>query len=122
MSVMLRDLKTHYLALANPTRLRIIARLARDGEMNVNDLARQLRVSQPRASWHLRMLRRARIVETRKIGREVVCSLNREAIREFQQHLDRLVSLPFRRPAAAAPATVDMGAVGPPAAIARGEG
>lgn len=122
MSVMLRDLKTHYLALANPTRLRIIARLARDGEMNVNDLARQLRVSQPRASWHLRMLRRARIVETRKIGREVVCSLNREAIREFQQHLDRLVSLPFRRPAAATPATVDMGAVGPPAAIARGEG
>jgi ArsR family transcriptional regulator len=122
MSVMLRDLKTHYLALANPTRLRIIARLARDGEMNVNDLARQLRVSQPRASWHLRMLRRARIVETRKIGREVVCSLNREAIREFQQHLDRLVSLPFRRPAAAAPAPVDMGAVGPSAAIARGEG
>ncbi len=123
MSMMLRDLKIHYLALANPTRLRIIARLARDGEMNVNDLARQLRVSQPRISWHLRLLRRARIVETRKLGREVVCSLNRLAIREFQQHLDRLVNLPFRRPESATPSQPPLGvAPAAPPAVARGEG
>ncbi len=123
MSVMLRDLKIHYLALANPTRLRIIARLARDGDMNVNDLAKQLRVSQPRISWHLRLLRRARVVETRRSGREVVCSLNRAAIREFQQHLDRLVNLPFRRddqPGQAA--GMNLSGSAPPAAVARGEG
>jgi DNA-binding transcriptional ArsR family regulator len=91
MSLLLHDLKTHYLALSNPTRLRIIARLARDGEMTVNDLARQLRVSQPRMSWHLRLLRRAHIVEKRRSGREVVCSLNSAAIEQVQQHWDRLV-------------------------------
>ncbi len=124
MSLLLHDLKVHYLALANPTRLRIIARLAREGDLQVNDLARQLRVSQPRISWHLRLLRRARIVETHRSGREVRCSLNRAAIREFQHHLTRLVNIPLSGGQAVGPAPA--GELQPPAvapqAIARGEG
>jgi len=123
-SVLLRDLKVHYLALANPTRLRIIARLAREGDLQVSDLARQLRVSQPRISWHLRLLRRARIVETHRSGREVRCSLNRAAIREFQHHLTRLVNLPLPGGPAVGPAVSSE--LQSPAvarqALARGEG
>ena len=53
------ELPDHFLAFANPTRLRILQRLGEVGEENVNDLALHLRMSQPRISWHLRMLRAA---------------------------------------------------------------
>jgi len=51
------ELTDHFLALANPTRLRILERLGAVGEENVNDLAAHLHMSQPRISWHLRMLK-----------------------------------------------------------------
>jgi DNA-binding transcriptional ArsR family regulator len=83
-----RELPDHFLALANPTRLRIIERLAQVREENVNDLARYLRMSQPRISWHLRMLRLGGVIRTRKDGRQVYCSIDFDNIarkrREFE--------------------------------------
>jgi DNA-binding transcriptional ArsR family regulator len=59
------ELPDHFLALANPTRLRILERLGAVGEESVNDLAVHLRMSQPRISWHLRMLRVENIARER---------------------------------------------------------
>ena len=69
-------------ALADPTRLRIVARLAQ-GDGTVSDLMRYVDLSQPLVSWHLRRLRTARLVETRRQGRETICSLGREALLQF---------------------------------------
>ena len=69
-------------ALADPTRLRILQRLSA-GEGTVSDLRRHVDLSQPLVSWHLRRLRAAGLVETRRAGREVICSLSREALRRF---------------------------------------
>lgn len=85
-------LNDHLLALANPTRLRIIEELAA-GESSVNDLAARLRIAQPLISWHLRMLRMGGVVRTRREGRQVYCSLDREAIKEKQDDLHRLLGL-----------------------------
>jgi DNA-binding transcriptional ArsR family regulator len=85
-------LHDHLLALANPTRLRIIEELA-VGESSVNDLAARLRIAQPLISWHLRMLRLGGVVRTRREGRQVYCSLDQEAIREKQGELHRLLGL-----------------------------
>jgi ArsR family transcriptional regulator len=49
-------------AVAEPTRLRLLALLAR-GELNVKDLTRVLNQSQPRISRHLRLLAEAGLVE-----------------------------------------------------------
>jgi len=49
-------------AVAEPTRLRLLALLAR-GELNVKDLTRILNQSQPRISRHLRLLAEAGLVE-----------------------------------------------------------
>src|SRR5574342_882052 len=49
-------------AVAEPTRLRVLALLAR-GELNVKDLTRILNQSQPRISRHLRLLAEAGLVE-----------------------------------------------------------
>jgi DNA-binding transcriptional ArsR family regulator len=74
------DLSLHFEGLANPTRLKIVERLGHAVEVRVSELADFCKVSQPRMSWHLRILRRANIIRTRREGREVFCRLDREAI------------------------------------------
>jgi len=69
-------------ALADPTRLRILQRLA-DGDGTVTDLMHHVDLSQPLVSWHLRRLRTAGLVETRRQGRETICSLGRKALLQF---------------------------------------
>ena len=81
------DLKTMavvHKALADPTRLRIIGRLA-GGDGTVSDLMRHVDLSQPLVSWHVRRLRAAGLVQTRRSGRETICSLDREALARFHE-------------------------------------
>ncbi|HKW69900.1 MAG TPA: metalloregulator ArsR/SmtB family transcription factor [Candidatus Dormibacteraeota bacterium] len=87
------ELPDHFLAFANPTRLRILERLAKAGEVNVNDLAEYLHMSQPRISWHLRMLRLGGVIRTRREGRQVVCSLDVENIRRYRERLDQMLGM-----------------------------
>ena len=42
-------------------------------------------LSQPLVSWHLRRLKVAGLVETRRSGREVICTLSRDALERFHQ-------------------------------------
>jgi DNA-binding transcriptional ArsR family regulator len=87
------ELPDHFLAFANPTRLRILERLGQVGEESVNDLAQHLRMSQPRISWHLRMLRVGGVVRTRREGRQVYCSLDVENIGRERARLDQLLGI-----------------------------
>jgi DNA-binding transcriptional ArsR family regulator len=91
-----RELSDHLLALANPTRLRMLERLGKVGEESVNDLAAYLRMSQPRISWHLRMLRLGGVVRTRREGRQVYCSLDVENIARERARLDQLLGITDR--------------------------
>ena len=90
------ELPDHFLAFANPTRLRILERLAKAGEVNVNELAQHLHMSQPRISWHLRMLRVGGVIRTRRDGRQVYCSLDVENIRRFRERLDQMLGMSSR--------------------------
>ena len=90
------ELPDHFLGFANPTRLRILQRLGEKGEENVNDLAVHLRMSQPRISWHLRMLRVGGIIRTRREGRQVYCSLDIENIARERARLDQLLGIKDR--------------------------
>src|SRR5947209_12963471 len=87
-----RQLPLHFRALASPTRLRMLERLAEHGELSVKELAASLRMSQPRVSWHLALLRRGGAVRTRKEGRQVHCSLDLEGIRRHQLALWELLN------------------------------
>jgi ArsR family transcriptional regulator len=90
------ELPDHFLGFANPTRLRILERLGKAGEENVNDLATHLHMSQPRISWHLRMLRVGGIIRTRREGRQVYCSLDLENIARERARLDQLLGIKYR--------------------------
>ena len=87
------ELPDHFLAFANPTRLRILQRLGEVGEENVNDLAAHLHMSQPRISWHLRMLRVGGVIRTRRDGRQMYCSLDVENIARERGQLDELLGI-----------------------------
>jgi DNA-binding transcriptional ArsR family regulator len=81
-----RELSTNYRALADVTRLRILHTLwntTADPGITVTDLCESLRVSQPLMSWHLRILRRAGMVETHRVGRQAYCSVNQDVARDY---------------------------------------
>jgi DNA-binding transcriptional ArsR family regulator len=56
-------------ALADPTRRRILARLARSGEGSVTVLAKPFSISLPAISRHFRVLEKARLIQRRRAGR-----------------------------------------------------
>lgn len=88
----LREMAVYHKALADPTRLRILQRLAaRPG--TVTELIDHVDLSQPLVSWHLRRLRAAGLVETRRSGREVICTISREALNRFHARERDLLGL-----------------------------
>jgi ArsR family transcriptional regulator len=88
----LRDVAVVHKALADPTRLRLLQRLA-EGDGTVTDLMHHVDLSQPLVSWHLRRLRAAGLVETRRQGRETICSLRRETLLRFHSQELQLLGL-----------------------------
>ena len=80
-----KDLTKCFKALSDSARLRIVAQLAANTELNVSELVAALEVSQPLISWHLRKLERVSLVTVRRKGRQAYCSLNRGMLRRYLQ-------------------------------------
>ncbi len=64
----MRDLATRFTALADPTRLEMLALLLRRGELCVCDFVETLGITQSKASRHLRHLWTAGLLEDRRSG------------------------------------------------------
>ena len=80
----LREMVRYFYALKDILRLRVLMALAENAEMTVTELAQTLHVSQPLVSFHLQPLRVLGLVQVRRSGREVYCSLNLAEIQRFQ--------------------------------------
>jgi DNA-binding transcriptional ArsR family regulator len=87
----LRRLRVLYRALGDETRLRVIGLLAEFGPMPVGELSTRVGLSQPLISWHLRILRVAGLIDTRKNGRETICKLRTAAFEELHEAEARLI-------------------------------
>jgi DNA-binding transcriptional ArsR family regulator len=87
----LRELRIFYKALGDETRLRIIGLLAEGGPMPVHALSAGVGLSQPLISWHLRILRLARLIDTQRQGRAVICRLRLAAFEELHETEARLI-------------------------------
>ncbi|HEX6475401.1 MAG TPA: metalloregulator ArsR/SmtB family transcription factor [Candidatus Limnocylindria bacterium] len=88
----LRRLRTLYKALGDETRLRIIGLMAELGPVPVKTLSARVGLSQPLISWHLRILRLAGVIDTKRQGREVICRLRLAAFEELHEVEARLVA------------------------------
>jgi DNA-binding transcriptional ArsR family regulator len=73
-------------ALADPTRRRLVALLAR-GEVAAGELADRFPVSRPAISRHLRVLREAGLVRSRTEGKRRLYALDPSPLRELDDWL-----------------------------------
>lgn len=80
------DLAFH--ALADPTRRRIVERLAR-GEYPVMEIARRFSISQPAITKHLDALETAGIIGRRRAGRQRICYLRPDALNSSVEWIAR---------------------------------
>ena len=78
---------TAYAALAEPSRRQILD-LLRGGERSVGELVGPLKLSQPGASKHLRVLREAGLVEVRPDGRQRWYRLRAQPLAEVDEWLE----------------------------------
>ena len=76
-----------FAALADPTRRRILAHLAR-GEQRVTDLARPHKMSLPAISKHLRVLEKAGLLRRRRYGRVHEMQLEAEPLKQAAQWVE----------------------------------
>jgi ArsR family transcriptional regulator, arsenate/arsenite/antimonite-responsive transcriptional repressor len=86
-----RELKIMLKALADMARLTIVYHLVQHKEITVTALTDLLGLSQPLVSWHLRKLRRANLITTHRVGRQVYCSLNTNRFELCIQYLQGLI-------------------------------
>jgi ArsR family transcriptional regulator, arsenate/arsenite/antimonite-responsive transcriptional repressor len=83
-------------ALGHPVRLGVALRLAAEPETCACDFAEVFGVSQPTISQHLKVLRDAGLVTTRRRGTQICYSLDPGAIRRLSELLAGLAPQPAR--------------------------
>jgi len=74
-------------ALADPTRRRVFARVA-GGPCSVTEIARDLPVSRPAVSQHLRVLLDARLVDVHRQGRMRLYEMRAGGLDQLRRELD----------------------------------
>ncbi|MDJ0820486.1 MAG: metalloregulator ArsR/SmtB family transcription factor [Paracoccaceae bacterium] len=79
-----------FAALADPTRLQIVARLAETGEVDATELARPFAISQPAVSRHIKVLEQAGWVTRRRVGTRRPVRLNPQKVDEIHIWTGRL--------------------------------
>ena len=82
------DLDQLFQALADPTRRAILTRLS-EGPATIGNLARPLDMSFAGASKHVDVLVKSKLVDKRKVGRQQICRLNAEPMRELRDWLNQ---------------------------------
>ncbi|CAM5766680.1 hypothetical protein LMIY3S_01903 [Labrys miyagiensis] len=91
-------------ALADPTRRLIVERLSR-GPASVQELARPITMSLPSVLQHLQVLEASGLVQTKKIGRVRLCTLQPVALQVIEGWVNARSNNPERQEEAPAAST-----------------
>jgi len=81
-----------FMALADPTRRAILARLA-DGEASVGELTQPFAMSQPAISKHLKVLERAGLISRGRDAQRRPCRIEAAALAEANGWIERYRAL-----------------------------
>lgn len=76
-----------FVAIADPTRRKLIRLLAEGEELPLHELTNQFQMGRTAVSKHLTILKEAELVTNRKIGRETRYRLNPEPLQEVKDWL-----------------------------------
>jgi DNA-binding transcriptional ArsR family regulator len=83
-----QDLTQMFGALGDPTRMAILARLAAQGDLTVQEIAEPFAMSLPAVSQHLKVLERAGLIARGRDGQKRPCSLRAERLAEAMRWLN----------------------------------
>ena len=86
---MQQTLDATLMALADPTRRAIVARLSK-GEATVNELAAPFSISQPAISRHIKVLLQAGLIVQRVEGTKRPCRLASDGLTALDEYLEML--------------------------------
>lgn len=89
------EVATNIKTIADPTRLTILLRLAREAA-SVTELARELKLSQPTVSAHVQVLREAGLLDERVDGRSAKLSASEAALHELFSKTEAELTRMFR--------------------------
>ena len=70
---------------------RKILTLLRNGEMSVNELLKNFEITQATLSNHLSILKKAKLVENRILGKQRIYRLNIELLKIFTRNISQFV-------------------------------
>lgn len=76
-------------ALADPTRRKIL-KLLKKGSLNVGEIAAEFNMTKPSISNHLSILKQADLVDSEKIGQNVIYSLKTSVLEDMLKMLSDL--------------------------------
>jgi DNA-binding transcriptional ArsR family regulator len=79
-----------FAALGDRTRLRLVARLCRDGPMSIARLTDEFDITRQAVTKHLRVLEDAGLVRSAQSGRESVWQLEQKRLAAAQSHLQAI--------------------------------
>lgn len=88
-----RTLRLFLKTVADVNRLAILQELGKEEGLSVLDLSDRLMLSQPLTSWHLHILKRARLVTPTTAGRQRIYRLNRHHLQEYKELFEQAIDL-----------------------------
>jgi ArsR family transcriptional regulator, arsenate/arsenite/antimonite-responsive transcriptional repressor len=77
-------------AMADVNRRKILT-LLKNGEMSVNELLKNFKITQATLSNHLSILKKAKLAESRVLGKQRIYRLNIELLKFFAKNIDQFV-------------------------------
>jgi len=77
-------------AMSDVNRRKILT-LLRNGEMSVNELLKNFEITQATLSNHLSILKKAKLVENRILGKQRIYRLNIEPLKIFTRNISQFV-------------------------------
>lgn len=78
-------------ALAHPLRMKILEFIDRSGDINVNNIYRNLQLEQSITSHHLKILKEANVVNATKDGKLMIYSINYDIIEKTVNAVNRFL-------------------------------
>lgn len=78
-------------AVSHPMRMTILSMLTEAPKLNVTSIYTKLKIDQPSASAHLKLLKLSGILNAKREGKEIYYSINRENLNKLIACIDKMV-------------------------------
>ncbi|MHA1550143.1 MAG: ArsR/SmtB family transcription factor [Alphaproteobacteria bacterium] len=88
-----QDFNTIFKAIGYKTRTDILQEIARDENLCLTKLAKKFKMSKKTLEYHIKELKQAKIILTKRNKNEILLILNRQVLTKAFSHFNKIVNL-----------------------------